>query len=593
MLSCSSNEDTPVDPNVLPTDENPVEFAAVMEEFRTDGGLIQTELANNDKVVIRHTVVTSSNLTPSDAHVATYTFSSGKLTTSSPAYWSRKDEVRRADAWKLGDGSLPTILPTYISVDTDQSDGIDNSDFLYATGEFTFGGDEKLRFTHQMSKVSYRIKLEGSASIYTSVAEVRLGNSDLASGADFTPTVDEGGFGTWLPVTFDASIKPCASEPTAGYAACGSAIMIPQSLGGREFINITLSTGKCLTWHAPDDEILEAGKAYTYEATVTSDLSAVSVRLIEGATWTEGENVNVGSTYEQHDYGPIKIGDYYYNDGSWSDGGFIRYDNSGTGSVVWTSPKPAPTYENPVTGKSRYVIGLVFSTDQSRIGASEKSALAAKGIEPHGLVLCVRTILSSQWDNSANDETAIGINNVAGSATDPLYDHVINEISGKEICDKILANRADQIANGNYLAVKDVTSLEAPLSSTGWFVPAVGQWIDMLRNLTGMDFSDKPDFYFTSNQFDVADGLHFDWQLDMTVNMIEKYKNVSFLDLLNLPLSGMTATEKDDFNINENFITCTLADAGNMYYTNVLPKFITIRRASKHYRMDVRPMLAF
>lgn len=66
----------------------------------------------------------------------------------------------------------------------------------------------------------------------------------------------------------------------------------------------------------------------------------------------------------------LKIGDYFYSDGTWSDGGLRkRYDD---GSVAIAEPKPAPVMVNPATGAGRAVVGIVFQTDKSRIGPKEK-----------------------------------------------------------------------------------------------------------------------------------------------------------------------------------------------------------------------------
>lgn len=51
-----------------------------------------------------------------------------------------------------------------------------------------------------------------------------------------------------------------------------------------------------------------------------------------------------------------KIGDYYYSDGTWSDGGFLGFAEDGI-TARWAEPKPAP-----VEGKT--VIGIIFQTDE-------------------------------------------------------------------------------------------------------------------------------------------------------------------------------------------------------------------------------------
>ena len=76
--------------------------------------------------------------------------------------------------------------------------------------------------------------------------------------------------------------------------------------------------------------------------------------------------------------GKPKVGDYYYSDGTWSDGGLLSINDDGT-DPVWKDVKPAPE-----AGKT--VIGIVFQTDAKRISATEKAAG-----HTNGLVMAVRT----------------------------------------------------------------------------------------------------------------------------------------------------------------------------------------------------------
>lgn len=59
-----------------------------------------------------------------------------------------------------------------------------------------------------------------------------------------------------------------------------------------------------------------------------------------------------------------KIGDYYYSDGTWSDGGLVSIEADGL-NPVWADTKPAP-----VAGKT--VIGIVCQTDENRIAAGDQ-----------------------------------------------------------------------------------------------------------------------------------------------------------------------------------------------------------------------------
>ena len=77
-----------------------------------------------------------------------------------------------------------------------------------------------------------------------------------------------------------------------------------------------------------------------------------------------------------------KIGDYYYSDGTWSDGGLVSIEADGL-NPVWADTKPAP-----VAGKT--VIGIVCQTDENRIAAGDKE----KGYT-HGYVVAVKNAHSA------------------------------------------------------------------------------------------------------------------------------------------------------------------------------------------------------
>lgn len=312
-----------------------------------------------------------------------------------------------------------------------------------------------------------------------------------------------------------------------------------------------------------------------------------------GATWENGEDTDIKSTDEEFDYGIVKPGDYYYSDGSWSDGGFISYETSGNGSIKWATPKPAPVYVNPFTQKERELIGIVYSVDLDRMGQAEKDALDAAGRAHHGMVVSLKSIDTTQWDSNAHDDTTIGLATIKGTPTDPLYPYANADISGYKTHKAILEKRAVEVANNQYRAVLDASDMKAPESSTGWFVPSTGQFFDILRNLTGLDFSDKCDFYFTNDATYENDGLHFDWQLDRTLSLIDKYKE-NYVDMLNQAFSQVNAADKNEFTKNDTYFTSTSASQTQQYLIFMMAgKYISCKAINKSNWQAMRPVLAF
>ena len=102
-------------------------------------------------------------------------------------------------------------------------------------------------------------------------------------------------------------------------------------------------------------ELTQTSPASRYLMLRRNDGAAVRIYLdeVKGITYKE-----TTQTIDDPIEAP-KVGDYYYSDGTWSDGGLISINADGT-SPVWAEEKPAP-----VEGKT--VIGIVAMTDPSRM----------------------------------------------------------------------------------------------------------------------------------------------------------------------------------------------------------------------------------
>ncbi len=149
-------------------------------------------------------------------------------------------------------------------------------------------------------------------------------------------------------------------------------------------------------------------------------------------------------------------------------------------------------------------IGIVFCTDASRIGAGEKAKLKDLGVtSPHGLVMALTNASDEcRWGEHGKDE------NENGQSGEPFKENIAtlqkqyNDINGYAethwIGDKMkdLAEssytadtyKAFDVAL-NYGATTETAQYAAPEKTTGWFLPSMGQWWDILENLGGVDLS--------------------------------------------------------------------------------------------------------
>lgn len=187
--------------------------------------------------------------------------------------------------------------------------------------------------------------------------------------------------------------------------------------------------------------------------------------------------------------GEPKIGDYYYSDGTWSDGGLLGFDSDGF--PMWSRTKPAP-----ISGKK--VIGIVFQTDPSRISDTEKN----KGFT-HGLVLCTKAahaaISNEEGANHSLDYwTKFTFENSFESSQALRYlsrgkyaSAYYSDIEGYDATHGMFNEYYDPTAvkspSEQYPAIDWVMRgfEPAPAETSGWYVPSSGQLWDFFANLGG------------------------------------------------------------------------------------------------------------
>lgn len=194
-----------------------------------------------------------------------------------------------------------------------------------------------------------------------------------------------------------------------------------------------------------------------------------------------------------------KVGDYFYSDGTWSDGGLISIDSDGQ-NALWATEKPAP-----LAGKT--VVGIVCCTDASRMAAEDVAA----GFT-HGYVLSTRNLTDPQKINYSDYPETIwyGSKNSEGSETSvvKLTKSAYGRLSGRQDSQDVLAKYpgAEAVEAPMFWAA---SQMEAPAGTSGWFVPSTGQLWDCIANFcsgtvaatlkagrtNGYDFT----YYFTQN----------------------------------------------------------------------------------------------
>ena len=252
--------------------------------------------------------------------------------------------------------------------------------------------------------------------------------------------------------------------------------------------------------------------------------------------------------------GIARIGDFY-----------CTKNNGTTGYLI---PKEA----DETTVQAAKVVGIVFLTDKSRIGAKEKEKLGGEG-NVHGLVMAVKNIATRQaWGLFGMDE---------GLTTCRTKADNYNDISGYGNCEHIRANRGSFANYPAFKAADDYnTTCPVPATTTGWYLPASGQWWDILQNMGGC-----PALADVTQQTspDIAEEFLWKSQGDVPAALNKWMENIAVGD-------------KDTFN---NLVSFCSSSEHSKYHTwywilNNFQGMVRCIWASKFDGSDnVRPVLAF
>ena len=251
--------------------------------------------------------------------------------------------------------------------------------------------------------------------------------------------------------------------------------------------------------------------------------------------------------------GIARIGDFY-----------CTKNNGTTGYLI---PKEA----DETTVQAAKVVGIVFQTDKSRIGAKEKEKEGGEGND-HGLVMAVRNIATRQaWGLFGMDE---------GLTTCRTKADNYNDISGYGNCEHIRTNRGNFDSYPAFKAAYDYnTTCPVPATTTGWYLPASGQWWDILQNLGGC-----PALADVTQQTSPDTG-EFLWKSQGDVPAA-----------LNKWMENIAVGDKDTFN---NLVSFCSSSEHSKYHTwywilNNFQGMVRCIWASKFDGSDnVRPVLAF
>lgn len=317
-------------------------------------------------------------------------------------------------------------------------------DFLYTSGAGSQASpDVNFRFTHRMAKLVFHIAREQENP-----------NEDFTA---LNAVLD----GVKLKGEFDVStgVVTASEEPATEFQLTHTGtgenrsvtlIVVPQE---QPTSTLTITIGRNVyKANIPFTEALVAGKSYLFNITVKN--TSLIVDNSEIADWGagngEGKDIDAGVSLPD----AVKIGDYFYADGTW-------------GSIL---------------DEHKTCIGLVFSTETSQKDKDRNWR--------NGYVIALKDIENYYWSSATyafSDES--GLTNI------PNFNSAYQNLDGYSETTTIWEKEGITLQSDYpaFYAVKEYgTDYPVVLDKTsGWYMPSIGQWCAFIENLGGEDLQGR------------------------------------------------------------------------------------------------------
>lgn len=365
------------------------------------------------------------------------------------------------------------------TVESDQTDD-DNykaSDLMYAHTSSQATTDAiTLSFAHQLSKVTITLEAD----------ETSITTADLDGAVVKLINVS-----TYVPVTIDKSALTLGTATNtsnvkvfkvAGSNLTGSCIVPPQTLSSTQFAQViigyksfiaTLSSAP--TW--------DKGMAYSYTIKMAYDAVTVSPATI--TDWTPNDATDIDTSMKKigtKTAANAAVGDFYMSDGS-----LVGSD------------------EDLTDEQKAACIGVVFCTNTERIGDAEKEAL---GGTAHGLVIAKKNVGSYAWGTYQDESSMTNVSK---------WEDAQKYINGLADYNTILSTYSSSLSN--YPAFYNTSifseTLPCPDNTTGWFIPSIGQWFDIIDGICDISTSKSTNYkaesdhikFFTNTSYEAFDNI--------------------------------------------------------------------------------------
>lgn len=375
-------------------------------------------------------------------------------------------------------------------------------------------------------------------------------------------------------------------------------ILMPQSVndGSSELrVNYTDNSGVERTLTAPLNSAggtaafqFSEGEHFTFKINIVN--GKLKIESVEATEWQTGQTIDVGST-RFYTAEKLKTGDYFYSDGTWSDGGLRRTDPL-KGEWVIADPKPKPVADRKVVG----IVYLTYDEHPERFREAEVQKLREMGIGAHGLVLSVKNATTAvAWAEERKDEELVNLKTRA----DPYKD-----ISGLSNCNLMKEKYGNLDRYPAFKAAEAYNETCPVPNMTGWYLPASGQWWDILQYLSRVPWLASPTIQTSTEKENWNSGYEF----RNTGDGADATTLTNSLDDLNAWMSGIADSDKDELLIGDDktsmygFLSSSEHKYVYAWGCSIMREIIekdggyirfTHYYAKEKEMYDVRPVLAF
>ena len=478
LAACTQDDFADTKGELLPQGEYPIELTAGGLQTVTNQAQASTRATVDDDWNGVNTVavqvgsdVKSYNVTSADGG------KTATLSSDNPFYWENTTEKKTVIAWHPYSKSYPTDW----AVKADQSTAANYQASDLIKGElkdlaFADRNDpskSKMTFAHQTAKIVVNL-VAGDGVTLAAYTSVKLLNIDgVDNGSTITPYKAAVNKHTYLALLKEQTLIAKSS-----------------------FIQITTGDGTFL-YKLPNAKTFKAGTAYTYDITVKAN--GIEVTEATGGEWTDGgsEEVRITISYDGSET-EAKIGDYYYADGTWSDGGLRKL--YADGKMEWAETTPQPMND-------KTCIGIVFYTGRHETDRSDYSKpLTENGSTiPYGKVNGYVVALTDvhdgssdrlRWEWGPKQEFNLMVNaststsDWQGYSNSLKFHEFVNSNTGWEMkhfpaalaCETYGNRTTDRDGNPADEKYDWQKPLAAPSNTSGWFLPSCGQLQYLYQN---------------------------------------------------------------------------------------------------------------